>query len=76
MASLQDFTDEFDSIDATLAAEGADVAAIEAKIAQLQSQISSGGLTADEETAVKARLDASRAGLEALKAQLDTDATA
>ena len=67
MASLADFNEVLDKIDADIAGETADIASLKQQIADLQGQIGGGGLTAAEEEALLARLTATEAALKALE---------
>lgn len=62
MATLADFAAKLDKIESDLAAHEAHDASVvdglNKQIAALQAQLSAGGLTADEEAQVLARLDA------------------
>jgi len=50
----------FDDITAELATMSTNVDAISAKLTQLEAQIAAGGMTADQESQVKAQIDALR----------------
>lgn len=58
MATLAEFTDKLDALQAS-------VDAIKLEIADLKAQIANGGLTADEEAQVLARLDTLQSNLQA-----------
>lgn len=62
VATLADFTVKLDKIEADIAAHNASdavvVTALNAEIADLKAKLAAGGLTADEEAVVLARLDA------------------
>lgn len=58
LATLQDFTTKLDAIQTT-------IDAVKTEIASLKAQLAAGGLTADEEAQVLARLDTLETNLQA-----------
>jgi len=71
MASLDDFNTQLDGIEASIAATDTDVDDVKALIESLTAQIGTGGLTAEEEAAVLARITAANEALAALEAEVD-----
>ena len=71
MVTLADFNASLDNIDASIADINVDNADAVALIAQLRDQIAAGGLTADEEAGLLARITAAEAAIAAAEAGTD-----